>query len=366
MLIQIVPALPPVINGVGDYALTLARLLRQDFGLDTQFLVGNDNWQGPDEIDDFRVSKLPSRSARDLEVLLDSLRTTTGSSSVLLHLSIYGYALRGCPFWLLEGLKRLKSKRPDSRLVTMFHELYAFGPPWSSAFWLSLAQQKICAGVTQLSDAAVTNICQFREKIERFDSTKRQRIPVLAIPSGIGELLVPLDLDSRCKSMVIFGQAPLRNRTYKTQMSTLQQACQRLGITEIHDVGPPIDGLPDRVGNVRITKHGAMNAPELSSLLSNSVAGFLSYYPGCLAKSSVFAAYCAHRLVPVAPIDNRSDADGIASGIHYYCVEDSNGAGLGSPNAQSIADAAWNWYQGHSLKSHAREFASALQTDFSS
>lgn len=361
MLIQIVPSLPPVINGVGDYALTLAHLLRQDFGLDTQFLVGNDKWQGPEILDNFRVSKLPSRSARDLEVLLDSLRTTTDSSSVLLHLSVYGYALRGCPFWLLDGLKRFKSKRPDSRLVTMFHELYAFGPPWSSAFWLSLAQQKICAGVSQLSDAAVTNLCRYRDRIERFDSTKRQRIPVLAIPSNVGEPLVPVDLDSRCKSMIVFGQPPLRNRTYKTQMSALQQACQRLGITEIHDVGAPIDGLPERVGNVRITKHGQMDASDLSSLLSNSVAGFLDYYPGYLAKSGVFAAYCAHRLTPVAPIDNRSDADGIASGIHYYSVQDNTGAALGSPNAQSIADAAWNWYQGHSLNSHAITFAEILQ-----
>jgi hypothetical protein len=37
---QIVPRLHPRIDGVGDYALSLARQLRHDYGIDTHFIIG--------------------------------------------------------------------------------------------------------------------------------------------------------------------------------------------------------------------------------------------------------------------------------------------------------------------------------------
>ena len=46
-MIQIVPALPPSTNGLGDYALEVAGAMRSEFGLDTGFVVGNPEWQGP-------------------------------------------------------------------------------------------------------------------------------------------------------------------------------------------------------------------------------------------------------------------------------------------------------------------------------
>lgn len=45
-IIQIVPQLPPAINGLGDYALNLARQLRQDFAIETHFVVGDHSWTG--------------------------------------------------------------------------------------------------------------------------------------------------------------------------------------------------------------------------------------------------------------------------------------------------------------------------------
>jgi hypothetical protein len=359
-LTQIVPALPPATNGVGDYALGLARIMRQDFGLNTVFVVGSDRWQGPDQVEDFRVSKLPARSAGNLEALLEAIQMTSSSSSVILQLSIYGYAARGCPIWLLEGLKRWKSKQPDSQLVTMFHELYASGPPWRSAFWLSILQQRICAHLARLSNIAVTNISLHRERLERFDSSKRERIPVLATPSNVGELLV--STNARAKKMVVFGLTALRKQTYESKMDALRQACQRLGITEILDVGAMFDGIPDHVGDIPVTKHGFMDPADLSSLLSSSLAGFLDYSAESLGKSGVFAAYCAHRLVPVVPVTHdhgASEADGITCGVHYYNVEGNREHGF-LPDIQSIADAAWTWYQGHSLRCHARTFADMI------
>lgn len=358
-LIQIVPSLPPAINGVGDYALTLACVLREEFGIKTEFVVGNDQWQGPETVEDFRVWRVAARRSRDLEGILESIRATSEAPSVLLQLSIYGFAARGCPLWLLDGLRRWKSKQPGSRLITMFHELYAFGPPWKSAFWVSPAQRMVVGGLARLSEYAASNTRLACERLEDFDPSKRQRIPVLAIPSGVGEPAETCGLSMRERSTVVFGQAPLRKRAYSGQLRALQQACQDLGITCIHDAGAPFDGVPERVGDVPVRRHGLMSASELSSLLAESFAGFIDYPDGCLAKSSVFASYAAHRLVPVTARDNRSEADGLFRGTHYYCVENSNGH-ESLQKLQSIADAAWNWYQGHSVRCHARAFAEMI------
>jgi hypothetical protein len=362
MIIQIVPALPSATSGVGDYALALARVMRRDFGLNTVFVVGGKAWRGPDEVDGFPVRKLAARSADNLEAVLDVGESTFGSSSVLLQLSGYGYAVRGCPFWLLQGLKQWRTKQPNSRLVTMFHELYAFGPPWKSAFWLSPAQRMVVAGIARLSDAAVTNIQQHRERLERFDPSKREKITVLAVPSNVGEPLESDDLNARSKHMIVFGLPGSRDQMYRREMPALQRACQRFGISEVHDVGASFEGIPECVGDIQIRKHGLMSVSDLSVLLSRSTAGFVHDFPRCLGKSGVFASYCAHRLMPVTSSDCLSEADGIRCGTHYYSVDGKPESELTMADAQRIADAANEWYQGHRLQGHARVFALALET----
>lgn len=362
--IQIVPALPPATNGVGDYALAVGCVMRREFGLNTLFVVGSDRWEGPEEVEGFRVLRVTARSATHLAEALDAARAMTGSSSVLLQMSGYGYAGRGCPWWLLQGVKRWRAKQLDSRLVTMFHESYAFGPPWKSAFWLSPPQKMTFRGIAKLSDIAVTNIELYRERLERFDASKQGEIAVLAVPSNVGEPSEPRKLDARAKNMVVFGQPPLRKQTYQTQMAGLQLACEQLGIAEVHDVGASFDAIPERVGDLRVRRHGLVSVSDLSLLLSDAAAGFVTYSRESLAKSGVFAAYCAHRLVPVLPNipqDRGPDADGIQRGIHYLSVDGKLEAKAAlPPNPQSIADAAWSWYSRHSLHCHAQVFASAL------
>jgi hypothetical protein len=363
MLIQIVPALPPATNGVGDYALAVAGAMRRELGLETRFVVGNPAWQGPEEVDGFSVRKVAARSAEGLEeTLLEAARG--GESRVLLQLSGYGFSGRGCPWWLMHGLRRWRAKQTNGRLVTMFHELYATAPPWKTTFWVSPAQRMVVQGIARSSDVAVTNIERYRNRLERFDPSKRGSVEALAVPSNVGEPLEPGELVTRARSMVVFGQPGSRKRSYATQLAALQRACEMLGISEIHDLGESFDGIPERVGSVPVKRHGVMEACQLSALLSSSMAGFVDYPPEYLGKSGVFAAYCAHRLLAVLAVPaegGRAAADGIECGLHYYGAGRRESAGIAPEKRQAIADAGWKWYRGHSLKSHARTFAGALR-----
>src|SRR5438270_1544788 len=131
MLVQIVPRLPPATDGLGDYALSLARELRNNFGVESHFIVGDTNWNGGSEIEEFSIDRLVDRSAISL---LSSLTALESSCVVLLHYVGYGYARRGTPGWLVNGLHHWRAQCHDARLLTMFHEVYALGPFWSSSF----------------------------------------------------------------------------------------------------------------------------------------------------------------------------------------------------------------------------------------
>ena len=153
-LLQIVPKVPGGIDGVGDYALTIAKRLRDKFGCDTVFAT-------------FKTSS--TENAAGFEVLsLDRLlaQLSRKYDHVLLHYVNYGFQKRGVPFRLLSILHELR-RQHRGRLVTIFHELYASGPPWSSAFWLQPLQIHLAKSVGRLSDACIVSSDNFRRELKR-------------------------------------------------------------------------------------------------------------------------------------------------------------------------------------------------------
>src|SRR5260370_5934535 len=121
-LIAIVPRIPPVVDGVGDYALSLARLLRDNVGVTTQFIVTDADWTGTDCVEGFEARRLSSHSTNELLNLL--AQDESAGTRVLLHYEGYGYATRGCPVWLVSAIELWRHANSERSLVTLFHELY--------------------------------------------------------------------------------------------------------------------------------------------------------------------------------------------------------------------------------------------------
>lgn len=80
----------------------------------------------------------------------------------------------------------------------------------------------------------------------------------------------------------------------------------------------------------------------MSDLLLGSAAGFLAYPPPFLPKSTIFASYCAHGMLPVCAWHG---------GRLYW-------TGEGDP--QEIASSAREWYSGHTLARQAERFRDLL------
>lgn len=345
----IVPRLPPSIDGLGDYGLLLAKQMRHDFSVTFEFIVCDPSWSGGSEVEGFTVRKLPSRSKTHLLTLLEDYQ------KILLHYVGYGYAKRGCPVWLIQGLEYWRSIGRNRKLVTMFHELYAFGPIWTSQFWTSLLQRNLAARLMRLSDDCLTSKKKYAETIVRMSNGKHSEIISLPVFSNVGEPSQNKKISERKRRLIVFGSRGPRERVFKHSREALHRTCKELGILEIFDIGAPLDMELGQINGIAIKSLGILPPEEISKLLSDSLVGFFNYPTEYLSKSGIFAAYSAHGVLPVGTSYNKQDIDQVEEGVHYLLGDKHDGE-MSIPSAQTIAEQAYAWYQTHNLSQQAKIF----------
>lgn len=290
-------------------------------------------------------------------------RSDLGASTCLLHYVNYAYHSRGCPAGLVSDLRRWRRESGERRLVTFFHEVYATGPFWRSSFWLAPVQRRLAAALARTSDRYATSLALYARMLSRLHPGSAVVIPVF---STVGEPDPVPDLAGRQPRMVVFGSAGVRSRAYGAEREALAAACRALAVEEIVDLGPALD-TPAAVDGIPVRALGPLATAEVSAELLTARAGFVGYPPGFLPKSTIFAAYCAHGLLPVCAWSSpeKGDIDDIGVG-----GVGGNGPSLPywSPSRvspplrelQALANAAHAWYLPHSLARQAESFRDLL------
>jgi hypothetical protein len=121
---------------------------------------------------------------------------------------------------------------------------------------------------------------------------------------------------------------------------------------EIHDIGAPIGdiGITSMLQRHAVIQHGRLAAADVALHLSRARYGALKYAVDCVAKSSVFGAYCGNGVCPIVFSERYPESDGLVADRHYF-------AGLRAAErlsdlVQPVAAAAWAWYQPHRISSH--------------
>ena len=354
--IHVVPRLAPPVGGVGDYALLLADELRKAHGIKTRFIVANTGWQGPSEVNGFSVAKVSANDADSLLALLT--RDASDGRPVLLHYVGYGYAKRGCPFWLVQALTKWRRRASSNRLITMFHELYARGPVLSSSFWNSPFQRWLATRLATLSDACATNMARHAQFLARRAPAQRGRIAVTPVFSTVGEAPDSPSLSARAPHLAIFGGARWQDDAFTKYRDALRSACELLQIERIITIGAPTAAAADF--DLPVEMRGILPAAEVSRCLSRVRVGLLNYFSGYLGKSTIFAGYCAHGVMPLFCAPNHSEPDGLVGGRHYVVASQITEP-LSPEAMQQIADQATEWYSGHSIAKTATRVAGALR-----
>lgn len=341
-VVQLVPTLPPPAEGVGSYALALAQALAEQRGIASRFLAGDPAWTGAEAEG---VPAAPVTARRASALAADLTAAAEGAAAVLVHYVNYAYQRRGCPAWLVLGLERWRAGAPGRRLVTMFHEVYATGLPWQSSFWLMPVQRRLARRLLAASDAAVTSLALYVRRLGGGE------VPVWPVFSTVGEPATLPGPGERAPRLVVFGGRGTRRRAWTARRADLAAACRELGIEEVCDVGPPLE-VPtagSEVDGVPVRRLGLLPGAEVSALFAEARAGFLAYPPDFLAKSTIFAAYCAHGLVPVCawspPLPLRETG---MTELYWR-----PGA---ARDPREVATAARKWYEGHSLSRQTEMF----------
>jgi hypothetical protein len=276
-LLQLVPRVAPEQEGVSGFAAALGDALRAEAGCDSII----------------SVPELASPSG--LRIFGDA---SAEPAAVLLHYVGYGYQARGVPRQLARAWEsaQIEARRRGVRFGVMFHEVVAFGPPWRSSFWLHPQQRRVARRILGAADTVITSLERYRHLLGSLEPTKD--VEVIGVPSTIGEPPTVSDFERREPRLVVFGSSGVRRRTWEAHREDVAAAARALDVGEIVDVGAEA-GAPESLEGRRVVRLGVTPAPEISDLLGRSRAGFLAYPPDYLGKSTVYAAYAAHGVVPV-------------------------------------------------------------------
>lgn len=332
-IVQITPAYPPDICGVGDYAAILAWKF-QDMGLPIETLVARPGGAMPKD----NIGLARGVDTTELAEALDKY------NRVLLHFSGYGYARRGLCRWLVDALRRWKAGMGKRRLVTMFHEVYATGPVWRMSFWTASPQKRNARDLALLSDAHFVSSAGGHTKlIQLLPDINAELLPVF---SNIGEPDAPAPLCEREGRAIVFGGSAQRQKAYKALKrveSELTRRLNQIGVFEITDIGPNMR-VPKRIAGCDVKPMGVLPGQEVSNILARARIGFIDYAGDVLTKSGIAAAYFAHRVLIVNSSPIRGEATDPQEGEHFLGLAN---VMRGVFDTQKIADAGWSRYRLH-------------------
>lgn len=354
-VLHLVPRTYPVIDGIGDYALNLARHVRAQADIPASFLIGDPEWQGPEAHDGFGLKKLSARTDGDLKAPLDASAT----KSLIVHYVTYGYHPRGVPVWFRDGLDQwLEAQTNRPRVITVFHELWSSGPPWKSEFYFGWMQRRLVRRMLRVSTRAVTSTLRMQRLL---DAVRPGATDLLPIPSNF-----PLDAAPPTRTpatnglrLILFGQTAQRLHSAKAHLALIRSLQQSGRLALLNVVGKGAADGAAASEDVAFLRSAAPETPLRIAgnvTLEEAVARFresdlfLSFYPASLAcKSTALMSALACGCAAVLPDD--ADSAPLVVGQHFLSCDGSASsverllAALGHGGSERIGQAAAEWYR---------------------
>ncbi len=346
-ILQIVPRPPGSHDGIGDYALTLAKQLMRHHTRKTVFAVAERS--ALSEVDGFEIlSPLDSISGEHLR--------DRGIEAMILHYVNYGYQQRGVPLSLPAALRKLR-RACGGPFVTVFHELYASGPPWGSAFWLRPMQIRIARQIAEISASCFVSSETTRDQLRGIAPSAR--IAVHPVISNFGEPdLSPsqiADRDQHC--WAICGGTHLVERSLLSFLRRVPSIPARFLPHDLFVIGgrenPIIRTTLDKITKIKCHYSPQVEVSFASGILSFCAFGWIDYFDRAglpttaILKSTAFAACCAHGVIPVFPEAGSGIAlDGDRLPGPYYVAQDRAELPAESER-EKTGHEIYSWYQRH-------------------
>lgn len=309
-MIHIVPSIPPSFNGLGDYCYQLWK-----------------HWPAPRP--EWHVAAAvvpPGASEAWLEVhihgfehsaqgLFETLQQSK-AETVVLHYVGYGYEKRGAPGWLPRALEDWKTKS-GGKLVVMFHELYATGPPWKSEFWFCLPQKRIAGQLAKLADRWITSCPRYVRVLCEILGAEVSRGEMIPVGSNIEPIQAqdadrpwPPEISGKIK-VAVFGMPLTRLRALRAHRNLLRTLFERNLVDEVLLIGKSDKAesvtsetrqLIDGLGKSSVFVDALdLTVEEISKQLLDCHIGLVQNSFEILYKSTAYSAFATHGVLPIIP-----------------------------------------------------------------
>ena len=358
-VLQILPRVPPAVCGIADYAWSIARGLRDEHEIQSQFLSAGTSWTAPQGETEFPVRRL---SKLDAGCLVDFVRARPDVQAVVLHMSPYGYQKRAVPLWLASAWDEVAALPHRPRLITMFHELYAYGSMRSSAFWLQLLQKWVLRRVARASDALRTNRQLYADWLLGVAALQTNQVEVMPVFSNFGEPSLLPPLAQREPAMAMFAWGIHSGESLKTVLGKAAACCRQFGLHRLHLIGWT-KTLDETELGIEVVRHGFLEGETISRLLLSCRMAYTAYSPMHLGKSTLVAAFAAHGLVVITQGKEPMLPDGLEDGRQV--LHEASLAGQEKPDEAKLESLGRNlrsWYDNHSLAANVRSYAAQIHS----
>jgi hypothetical protein len=326
-------------------------------GIDTIFVAGNLAQQPA--TDGWATVYVAEKTAAGLVQALKQASAGASPCALLLHVAGYGYAKRGAPFWLLQGLRQWRAQNETQRAAGIFHELYASGPVTTSSFWIGPLQKFVARSLWTALDAALTTTPSYAADLSRWRPDAGSSIVEMPVPSNVGEPEHIPGIGARAKRAAVFGRAGTEAALYGQFLKDVEGTLLGLGIEEVIDIGVRHTPPPPAIGGIPVRPLGRLAAERVSEEFLNSRVGLLAYDCARLGKSGVHSGYAAHGVVPVC-FDTTVNRPADAIRTAYFRP------GRSSPDLdelQMLQNRVVEGYQRHNLDALATSIVSMITAE---
>lgn len=310
-LVQVLPALPPARDGIGDYAVLLAEGLAER-GVESTFLTYEPGGESGIVAGRFERDVVPGRSGDALAACLERVTPDDRTPVVLLHYDPVRVTPRQIPGWMVAGIRRWKRRGSRRRLVVTFHELTPDYHERRLDLVLRPLQRHVTVRLLGLADLAICSVPGVAGRL----SALRPDLPIrlVTVFSNLGEPLPPaVEVPRDPRRWIALGSTWRLINSLETLAGALPGIpawCSPAHLAVVGGGGAGEERL-DRIlkglpSGLFVSRHPDVPAEEASRHLLSSafciqriLRGDHPFDPPLLFKSGVFAAAAAHGVVTV-------------------------------------------------------------------
>jgi hypothetical protein len=299
--------MPPAVCGLGDYSRLLLSTLKLD--PPPRILVANGAAETNAMNPEWPVVQL-KRSAGDVIRRLEEY----GATRVVLGYVGYGFQSRGCPLWLLAGLRKWKQRNPGGRLVLTLMELWFTPAFWKPDFLLQRLHRRSLRRLAMAADKVFVSTEGYAGMMR--DCIPPERLRIVPVGSNIVAHVPPDSVPRHPGRWILFGRQGSRIVALKRLGPWLAKfhgsgrvrLLQIAGARESEEANQEEDQLVRRALPANAFQIlDLVPSAELSRLLLEAEMALCGQVPGAYGKSSIFMAYASHGLNILAPDTRRTE-----------------------------------------------------------